>query len=329
LSCDFADAIRENLPDIDFILAGWEIDPSERPLHAAYLFVQGCVVSIKGDTKDDFLSKPWFGEIYRVVQRWYVERYGDRLRGARRQALTGVVLFLNSVFRVDVPIVTTEPGPERLQQWVCFPDEVLPAERPLEWLTAPPRVDNLKPSACRELEEKVRWVANAIRECNRGVVTATKTDAEMEALATTVPEHISRGAELILGARNVRGLAVWELHLAVEKTFKLLLRQCGLQPAKIHDLVELAALAEKHGLQTLPRQSLSLLPSGSEAIASRYGEAPPVALGRLVEIYQAALTVCSSCCRTLARRLTTRNMRYLIRALPFVAGGRGDINEAS
>jgi hypothetical protein len=42
------------------------------------MFVSECIVEICGDSKEDFFKKPWFKEIYSVIDTWYLDRYGKR-----------------------------------------------------------------------------------------------------------------------------------------------------------------------------------------------------------------------------------------------------------
>ena len=57
---DFKEAIKENLPVIDEVLAKLQIGLRDRPFRASILFISKCIVEISGDSKDKFLTKPWF-----------------------------------------------------------------------------------------------------------------------------------------------------------------------------------------------------------------------------------------------------------------------------
>ena len=71
--------IAELLPDIDEVFAVRSEPLYSRPYRAAMLVVEACVVSVKGDTKDRYHTKAWFGAILAAVNEWYGEVYGEAM----------------------------------------------------------------------------------------------------------------------------------------------------------------------------------------------------------------------------------------------------------
>lgn len=71
------DVIPDYLPDIDGVLTKMNVELSARPLRAASMFVKYFVRDIKGDTKDEYFTRPWFAVIYAVTHAWYVAKYGE------------------------------------------------------------------------------------------------------------------------------------------------------------------------------------------------------------------------------------------------------------
>jgi HEPN domain-containing protein len=317
MSADFAEVIREQLPIIDEYLAAIDVELLMRPFHAASLFVEKCVVSVEGDTKDKYLDKPWFKDIYQEIKKWYVVRYGERLRSTRPAAATGLVPLFRTLFCLEVPLVTQELVDGGLRKWISFPDAVLPEETPLSWLKPPPNLAGLSNDDYRVLEVDARWVAGAIRECSRDMLMAEAPTAVIRRLAQSIPTHLSKGADYALDKQDGRNLAIWEFHLAVEKSFKVFLSQQSLRIPHTHDLWELCGVAENHGLSGIDRKLLEIMPRHREAIEHRYGELNAVSGVRAHEIYRAALSLSACCGRRLRRNLRTRNMRFLIRKLPW------------
>jgi len=312
-----SDAVKEQIPEIDEIMAARQVNLLMRPHAAAMFFVEECIVSINGDTKENYLEKPWFAEIYQAIYKWYLERYGDRLRERPQQAATGMVVLFGTLFKVEVPLVTDEPADDPSQKWILFPDSVQANEDPLHWLTAAPNLENIPSADLATLERDVRWVADTVRTLKRDFSTATLEDENYKQLAIDVPIHMSVGARHVLEGQGAGHLAIWEWQMAIEKALKTYLRQQGEAPPYKHDLAALGDLAEYKGLRPLDRKLLGTLPSAKEAIAYRYGQGKPLSDVRLAELYTTALGLSVECGRQLARNMKTRGTKFLIRVLPW------------
>lgn len=284
-----SDAVKEQFPVIDEIMAARQVKLLERPLAAAMFFVEECIVRIDGDTKEEYLEKRWFAEIYQAVYKWYLERYGDRLRERSQSVATGMVMLFGTLFKVEVPLVTDEPADDPSQKWILFPDSVQANEDPLNWLTAAPNMENIPSADLERLKRDVRWVADTARALTRDFSTAILEDEDYKQLTMDVPVHMSTGARHALEGRVGGHLAIWEWQMAIEKALKTYLRQQDEVPPYEHDLVVLSDLAEHKGLRPVDRKLLSMLPSAKEAIAYRYGQGKPLSDGRLAELYRIAL----------------------------------------
>src|SRR5574337_550804 len=108
----FESLLRETLPWIDEQFSKDGRPVHERPLAAAQIIVDHCIVAIKGDTKDEYLTKPWFAGIYRRIYKWYEGRYGQALTRAHRAQTRGLVHYFGSPLLFRLPLVVTEPGPD-------------------------------------------------------------------------------------------------------------------------------------------------------------------------------------------------------------------------
>ncbi len=312
-----SDVLNEQLPLIDRLMAACELEPLYRPLAAAMFFVEKCITRINGDTKDDYLNKPWFAEIYQEVQRWYVRRYGARLAETPRAIATGLVQFLGTFFKIEIPLVTGEQAEDPMKKWIVFPDSVLPNENPIEWLTAPPNLAALNLGDRTELEQKVRWVVSSTRALTRDFSSAILAEPDYKHLASDVPVHLSAGATHVLERGGTWRLAVWEWHLAVEKSFKVFLRQRNAETPNTHDLNDLCRRAEDSGLPGLDRELLNIMPSSQDAVGYRYGKGKSLTQAKLAEIYRSALIFSGTCGAHLDRNLKIRRLRVLIQVLPW------------
>jgi HEPN domain-containing protein len=145
-------------------------------------------------------------------------------------------------------------------------------------------------------------------------MTASDPGKDLQLFISSIPLHIERCVEDILEGNSASlGLAVWEMHLAVEKSLKLLIRQHGGNPGNIHDLVRLAELATRLSGVTIDLITLNKLPSGREAVQARYGEGRVRSLQELVGNYRIALLLISRVAKSLKREIAMNNASFLVR----------------
>ncbi len=309
----FDDFLQEHLAFFDDLLSSTNVPLHQRPLRAALLFVQYCVIRVKGeDDKEHALGKRWFKPIYEAVGKWYADRYGAALEKKDNRA-PGLVSIFNTPFRIDVPLTLAEPAEDHMV-WVTFPNEVLPGEQVLKWIVAPPNLERLGNSEREELSNTITEIATATRSIRINVMTASDPGKDLQLFISSIPLHIERCVEDILkGNWASLGLAVWEMHLAVEKSLKLLIRQHGGNPENIHDLVKLAELATQLSGVTIDLITLNKLPSGREAVQARYGEGRVRSLQELVGNYRIALLLISRVAKSLKREIAMNNASFLVR----------------
>jgi len=155
--------LQEHLPFFDELLSSTNVPLNQRPLRAAFLFVQHCVIAVEGDKdKEHPLGKRWFKLLYEAVVQWYAARYSGAMRKKDSYALALISVF-NTPFRVQVPLTLVEPE-ENNQMWVTFPKEVLPSENVLEWITNPPNFQTKGRQELSDLSDNIIQVATATRE---------------------------------------------------------------------------------------------------------------------------------------------------------------------
>lgn len=126
-----------------------------------------------------------------------------------------------------------------------------------------------------------------------------------------VIRHFEKGATDILSLSTANAaVAIWELHLAVEKSFKIFLYQHNAN-IKTHDLTVLSERAAKYGL-TVTRAVLDKLPPWKTSANLRYVE-EEVYIDYAVEIYDAALQLVDEIAAKLRRKIVINNAGFLIR----------------
>jgi hypothetical protein len=225
-SGQFDDLLKEQLAFFDELLSSTNVPLHQRPLRAALLFVQNCVIAVEGeDDKEHALGKRWFKPIYEAVAKWYADRYAAALEKKENRA-PGLISIFNTPFRVDVPLTLVEPAEDHMV-WVTFPNEVLAGEQVLKWIVDPPNLEKLGKPERAELSNSITEIATATRSVRVSVMTATDPGKDLQLFISSIPLHIDRCVEDILKKDDASlGLAVWEMHLAVEKSLKLLPESC-------------------------------------------------------------------------------------------------------
>lgn len=315
---DLAEFFDCQLPIFDEVLAKTNVPLSQRPFHATMSVAEYCVVEIENESKDNMLEKPWFKFLYQQVSEWYYRRYGDAMEGKNENHALSVTLVYGTPFEVHIPLSVNGEWKSPTERWFCWPNEVLEQENVLDWIVKAPNFKFMPAEELSALKSDLITVANSIRALRVNLVTATKETEVIRRLADGIPPHIYRAANDIL-RMSVASISssVWELHLAMEKSLKVLIRQKGGIPSNTHDLTSLLDKANGlHGVSLDPRL-LRDLPSHHDAIAHRYGEAPEMAIDRAYANYHLSLAVVLEVTAVLSREFFMKNARFLTKLPPW------------
>lgn len=317
----FEEFLRDTLPWIDEHLAATGAAVQDRPLTAARQIVDLFIVDISGDTKENYLQKPWFAGIFKSVYQWYERRYGQTLTKSRQATALGIVSYFGTPYLLRVPLVLSEPG-DNGTAWVRFPCEVLPTENPLEWIEAPPPLDAIKPKRKQSLDSDVRRVATALRAINLDLNTAALTEHEQRGLARSVIRHLEKAAsDIVAHDKENISLAIWELQMACEKSIKVYLAQKHIEYPTTHDLRQLQKLAVDESDWSEAKTAMAAMPSEKRVIAWRYAEIPPPTPKEVERIYNSSLTLCGVYANRLSRKLVMKNASIQIRRPPWLGEG--------
>lgn len=312
-SHQFNEVIEDHLPFFDELLSSTNVPLSQRPLRAALLFVEHCVIEVEGDDRKRPLGKRWFKAIYEIVAKWYDDRYAAAM-GQMENSAPGLISIFNTLFQITIPLTLIEPAKPHTV-WVTFPKEVLSGEHVLEWLVNPPNLERMSTQELSRLTNNIVDVATATRSIRINVMTATDPCKDFQLLIGSIPLHIDRSIEDVLKRDDSStGLAVWEMHLAVEKSLKLLIRQQGTMHRNTHDLLELSELAIELLSLNIDIDALRKLPSHQEAIQARYGEGRVRSLQEMLQNYETVLNMTAYLTKALKREYVFDNARFLIRS---------------
>lgn len=317
---NLSDFLEYQLPIFDEILAKEHTPLRQRPLAATMDFVTYCVVEIEGDSKENALEKSWFKFLYQQVAEWYSQRYGDAMKADTKWSALGLILIYGTPFRIEIPLSVAGKVESPTKRWFCLPNEVLEEENVFDWVVNPPNFKKMSAAELSWVETDLRVIANSIRSLKINLMTAIKEGEGLRISAGSIPSHIEKSANDILSlSRGGISSSVWELHLAMEKSLKLLIRQKGCDPPNIHDLVELCNKANQMDGVSIDMGALRNLPSHHDAIRHRYGEADALTVDQAVLNYKSSLTIVREITAVLSRKIVMKNAKLLIQKPPWVA----------
>lgn len=314
---DFKEAIQESLPVIDEILAYQQIGLRQRPFQASIMFVSECIVEIRGDSKEDFFKKPWFKEIYSIIDAWYLDRYGNAIKNTDDHSLSGVVMAYHTPFELAFPITISRSETPGETAWLTFPNEVLDEENIHSFFVSPPNICKLEDKELNKVNDDIKRIVKQTRSIGINIMSANKVDTQTSMMAASINGHIQKTAHDILSMASASlSVSFWELHLAAEKAFKVYLRQREHQPPNIHELVDLFQICNTYGL-IVNETSLYKLPSAKEAIKLRYGEGISRSINDAIECYNSMLDIVNDITKSLKREITFNNASFLFRKGPW------------
>jgi len=316
-SINFEQMLIEQIEVIDELLTKTKVPFSLRPLQVAIIFVEECIVDIKGDSKDNYGEKAWFAHIYSKSEEWYKNKYGDLLKH-KPPILSGVVHLFGTPCSIKIPLTKTEPAEEE-RIWLVFPKEVLSDEDPLSWLEVKPNLNNIPDSELSILREEISFVATSLRKITNDIRNSDFVENDEKMLGTSVISHLEKASTDILSQKKEQlSIGFWELHLAIEKIIKAYLIQKGEAPPKTHDLLQLRELADRIIESNELDKPFLLCPSADDAIKYRYGENESINVNELLDFYNATLEIVAFYSGKIGRRkLVMNNAKFLIQSPPW------------
>ncbi len=310
--------LADILPLIDEALSKEGMRVPERPMQAAREFVDGFVLEVSNDTKDDYLLKPWFASIYGEFVSWFVKRYGEAKVHPGQASSHGCIKHFGALFGVDIPLTLARPQPDGTCHFV-FPKEVLPGEDPVLWLTSGPPLDGLKPKQLETLRATVSAISAQVRSIHNDLLTADVENELLRETKSSVMRHLSKAAEdMSSGDGEARSLAVWDMQMACEKVMKVRLAQLNIVFRHTHDLRELHGLAPRAADWAAVKKLVERFPKDASVIQWRHQEVPAPSIDEVWRLYQVALALCRAYAASLDRRLEMNNAVIHLRRPPWL-----------
>lgn len=312
----FEGYLNETLPMIDEYFDRINHEVHKRPFLAACQIVDFFILDIKGDTKDNYLVKPWFVELCHRVGDWYARRYGEAIILPPERTLRGLLMHHSTLYQVIIPTTLKEPG-ENDTTWIKFPIEIFPNENIFEWIEPKLPIQTFTYKKRITIANAITTVATNLRIVNHDLGTASFKDKKTRTLADSILRHFEKAAfDASSHDRNNSSLAIWELNMACEKTIKAYLFQKNIPYPKTHNLRDLHKLADVDDSWHEEKKAIVAIPNERKVIAWRYEECPPPTQKEIMRIYLACLTLCRLYANRMQRKLVFRNGSIQIRNPP-------------
>lgn len=281
-------------------------------MEAARFFVDCLILKIEGDTKENYLLKPWFASIFRPIQDWYKKRYGEAQVHPKR-GLAGAVKHHGALYLLRIPLTVTRPQ-EDGTCWLTFAKDVLPGEDPASWIVNGPSLEQMRPKQLAALQKEATSTATRVRDIANHLLTADLPDDSARTMVNSVLRHLDKAAsDMAAQGPEAASLAVWDLHMACEKAMKAYLTQDGISYPKIHDLRDLNTLAPTKHDWSAVKAALVRFPSERRVMQWRYQEVDPPTLSDLWRFYDVALQVCATYAARMRRTYAFNNFAVHLR----------------
>lgn len=196
--------------------------------------------------------------------------------------------------------------------WLTFPDCRQENESLTDMIQTPSILDKIPSNEKEVLLSEFDEVVSMTRSINLNIMSASDLDPETTNMAQGIWSHFEKAIVDILSFQNQQAsIGCWELHLAIEKTLKVYLKQANGKKYYGHNLNILGDEARTY----IPEIDLSMiksLPSDKDAIQLRYSELIKN-VDEVVGYYKKALALVSFITSKLSRKYQLDNASFLIR----------------
>lgn len=261
------------MPHIDEILAKQNIPIHKRFFVAGKLFVETAVLDSTFKSNNDLLESEVYREsILPLFNDWYFEKYGDLAKGYGNDVYVGIVLAYGQPVELKIPATTTEVVEEDKLARMTFPDHLQESEKIEELIQPKFDLGKMEEESVKELRDQVTKVVALTRTINLDLNMASNLSQPAFDMAQGIWSHFEKGISDILTLKSeLACIACWEIHLAIEKSLKVLIHSKSGKSKHGHKLDELIIFLNKYE-SGIDSSRLSKLPSDKDAIKLRYAE---------------------------------------------------------
>jgi hypothetical protein len=273
MSNDLRVYINEHMPYIDDFLAEQNVPIPKRFFSAGRLFVYIAVMDSTFGSKKELLESDAYREcVLPLFNDWYFEKYGDLAKGSGKDFYSGIVVVYGKIVEVKIPATTSEVLEEGKLARMTFPNHLQESEKIEELIQPKFDLAKMDESSIEELKDQVAKVVGLTRSINLDLNMATNLNKLFLDMAHGIWSHFEKGILDILTLKTERSsIACWEIHLAIEKSLKVLIYSKSGKKMHGHKLDTLIKFLEKYE-NGIDSSKLSNLPSDKDAIKLRYAE---------------------------------------------------------
>jgi HEPN domain-containing protein len=300
------------LPIIDSDLSNRNEPLSTRPLRAAILFVKYFIVEIKGEDKDNFHDHPWFSAILNYINKWYFKRYGDAYE-KNDSNIKGLIFIYNHPFEINFPFSLTIDEGDKETISVIMLSKFRSEENWKKYIISGPDLDTLDSPLLRLIEQDVIETVEKSRHFFHNFAGIDSESSELKVMAASIQDHINSAVFNIVSTSHLKyNLALWDLHLALEKSLKMLLMQTTGKFPKTHDLVTLFSLTKFSFYKEL-HDSIHSFPNHKKVIELRYSESDFQNPHEIRDIYINTLNILYNISNLIKKKLTVHGATFYIK----------------
>lgn len=311
------EAIDEHMPFIDELLQQSNIPIFDRFMRAATVFVDVAIIDSSFESKEELLkSKAFFEGIIPLVNDWYWDRYGELAKNPIEKSYSGIITPYGQPVLVKIPATTSRVEVPNETAWLSFPDCLQEAESMGDMIQTQIGLNKLPKAEMDKLSFEFCEVVSLTRSINLNTMATTGLDRETANMAQGIWSHFEKSISDILSFKNQQAsIGCWELHLAIEKTLKVYLKQVSGNRPFEHCLKKISKRVKEHD----PDLDLSIvqsLPSDNDAIKLRYSELV-TNVSDVVDYYKKALILVSQVTSRYSRKYRFNNASFLIKMAPW------------
>ncbi len=273
MSNELKDYINEYMPHIDEVLAKKNIPIHKRFILAGTIFIEKAILNSNFKSNKELLESEIYREcILPLINDWYYEKYGDLAKGNDNIVYTGIVLAYGQPIKLRIPATTTKIVEEGLLLEINFPDHLQESENIEKLIQQKFDLSKMGKESANIFESQIRNIVALTRSINLELSMASNLSHPSSDMAQGIWNHFEKAISDILTLKSeLASIACWELHLAIEKSLKVLIHSRSGISIHGHNLNGLIEFLSKYE-QEIDSTSLSNLPSDKDAIKLRYAE---------------------------------------------------------
>ncbi|NTW89123.1 MAG: hypothetical protein HGB26_08455 [Desulfobulbaceae bacterium] len=305
------DAIKAYMPEIDKLLEEDNVPVFDRLFRAALLFVDLVVIDSSFDTKQELIkSKAFSDAIIPPINDWYWDKYGSLMSRPTVRYFSGLVKLYSQPVKIEIPATLSKVEEEGKTAWLIFPDHLYEAEDVKKMFPGTISIDD------QQTIDDAAIVVKYTRSINLALNLVSGLSDEAKSMSSGIWGHFEKAISDILTFKNeVASVGCWELHLAIEKSFKVVLNQKTGKKHTGHDLKTLSKTLNKY-LPNLDLSPINVLPSDKEAIKMRYSEQVRT-VNEALRFYKTSLLIVYRITSAIDNDLTINNASFLLKKAPW------------